>query len=99
MGIALETVLADYLGKAVSIKLTSGAAFNGYIIGVRLPVRELVMLYYVPLQHIDKYIKNGNARWVDLLPYSMLKSITLLSQDIEKEMALAAFIQSKDITS
>ena len=99
MGIALEKVLADYFGKAVSIKLTSGAAFSGYIIGIRLPVREIIMLYYVPLQHIDKYIKNGNARWVDVLPFSMFQNITPLSEDIEKEIALAAFIQSKDITS
>ena len=99
MKISLEQILTKHLCKALIIKLVSGAEFRGYIIGMRFPVRELIMLYYVPLQHVDKYIKHGNARWVDVLPFEMIESIEFLAGNSIKETALKARIQDKDSIS
>lgn len=47
------------------------------------------MLYYVQEKHIDKYIKNQNARCVEQLPYELIKEIHLLPQETpEKEHLL-----------
>ena len=85
----LETVLAEKFYKLVEIHLESGAVFKGYLIGIKLPVVEILMLYYVPEKHIDKYIKHQNACWVEQLPYVLLKEIKLLSGgDSAKEALL-----------
>lgn len=85
----LEKILEENFCKLVSIDLDSGAVFVGYLVGVKLPVVETLMLYYVQEKHIDKYIKNQNPRWVEQLPYELIKEIKLLPQETpEKEHLL-----------
>lgn len=85
----LEKILEENFCRLVSIDLDSGAVFVGYLVGVKLPVVETLMLYYVQEKHIDKYIKNQNARWVEQLPYELIKEIHLLPQETpEKEHLL-----------
>lgn len=68
--------------------------FVEYLVGVKLPVVETLMLYYVQEKHIDKYIKNQNACWVEQLPYELIKEIHILPQvNSEKEYMLKELLQ------
>lgn len=77
----LEKILEENFCRLVSIDLDSGAVFVGYLVGVKLPILETLMLYYVQEKYIDKYIKNQNSRWVEQLPYELIKEIHILPQE------------------
>lgn len=94
----LETVLQEAFYKLVDVHMESKTVFRGYLIAIKLPVVETVMLYYVQEKHIDKYIKNQNVRWIEQLPFNFIQEIKILPQsDKEKENLLREVIAQKDI--
>ena len=98
--IPLEEILRNYFFKPVLVNLSSNRNFNerAYFIGVKLPVREMIMLYYVKEKNIQKYIKNKSARWVEALPYELIETIELLPVDSEITEDIQVVIMLKDIT-
>lgn len=99
MSYTLETIFSAYYCRYVKIKLTSSAEFYGYIVGIRFPVSELTMLYYVKDKHVEKFIKNRNVRWIEMMPFEMITELTYLQPNHpELEEKLEFVMMTKDIT-
>lgn len=101
MKMNLEELLRKYLFRAVMIKLITSEnfVFRGYIVGLKLPVNDMLMLYYVKEQHIEKYIKHQNSRWIEMLPFEMVDQIEVISPANEHiEDLLHIMMKKKDIT-
>ena len=95
----LAKLLQETFFKLVEIRLKTKGVLTGYLIGIRLPVREIIVLYYAQEKHIDKYLKNQNPRWIEVLPYELVNKVYVLPQNnIDKEELLKAIITQKDIT-
>lgn len=76
---SLEEILTEYLYKRVHIELSSRTKFEGHLIGIKLPVSGMIMLYFVEDKHAEKYAKHFNSRWVQQMPFEMIKSIEILN--------------------
>lgn len=84
----LEEIVKKYMFKTVEIKLDSSAVFKGYLVGIKLPVKETVMLYFVNEKHGDKYIKHYSSRWVEQLPFEMIEGVKIINGNLEIEATL-----------
>ncbi|MFM7023302.1 MAG: hypothetical protein ACKOXB_10010 [Flavobacteriales bacterium] len=86
--IPLDQLVSEYFFRAVKIVVNSKYQPEGYLIGIKLPYDNMLMLYMVPQKHVEKYIKSGNKNWMEIVPYEMIKEISIVSGYEEKEESL-----------
>lgn len=95
---SLEELVLHYFFKEVKITLTSGAKFGGFLVGIKLPAGEIVMLHLVEKKNVEKYTKSLNTRWLFSLPYELIREITLVenaSQETEDTL-LVSVLKSQE---
>lgn len=92
----LSDLLKEHLNQRVKITLVTGAVFEGYLVGLKLPIVELIILKFVPDRHIQKYVKHFNNRWVDIIPFEFIKKVEPLKGDEEIIITLHCVMELRD---
>jgi hypothetical protein len=73
--IKLEDVLKNYFYKEVEITFNANYTPRGYLIGIKLPIKEMIMLYFIQSKNIEKYLRHKSRRWVEQLPLESMQEI------------------------
>lgn len=96
---SLDRLIKDCFFKCAEIKLNgTKEKYEGYLVGVRLPYHRVLMLYFISYENADKYIRSGNKKWVEQLPYDLIDKVELTkNSNTERENALREiFVKSTE---
>lgn len=81
-------IFKHYMYRRVSVTLRCGTTLQGHIVAPRLPVNNELCWHFVPIKHVEKYVKRWNRNWLDILPHFLINQVELLGDDDEKANAL-----------